>query len=223
MARKAIFLFMAISLLCWWFQGQGFVQSKKNAQRLPAVTQVTESIKSAAPERTQAPMALGPIQHVTRVRPKKLQARDITPSSRAGFEQGGERWRWVDGLVAVAEGTQGIDRALIKETRPGFWLLSGADLPVDTPHLKLVQREDNGLLGIYTGVIRAMGKGEAHAAQPWRSDCPAQVVESYPALDSVLLRAPAGVKDDELSGCLRHTNLFKRVEWEILDRPRGRR
>jgi len=92
------------------------------------------------------------------------------------------------------------------------------DVPVGTETFAVVERSDNGVLGVMTGVLKAMGdRGDGD----FLNECPGEMVESYPALKSHLLR-PSG-EPDEFHNCLTALNRFKRLEWEILDRPRGPR
>lgn len=85
--------------------------------------------------------------------------------------------------------------------------------------LPLVEREDNGLVGIFTGVLKAMGKSGLQNDGQFRSVCPCEINQAYPQLKSYLLETSDGQSHEELKTCLQGTGLFNRLEWEILDHP----
>jgi hypothetical protein len=142
-------------------------------------------------------------------------ARDERPA----LEQSGRRWRWLDGAVAVPSGDPRVAHVTRLSERAGFWVIASGDLPAGMDGMPLVEREDNGLVGIFTGVLKAMGKSGLQDDGQFRSVCPCEVNQAYPQLKSYLLETSDGQSHEELKTCLQGTGLFKRLEWEILDHP----
>lgn len=135
------------------------------------------------------------------------------------LEQKSHRWRWLSGAVAVSSGDERVAQIPRLSERAGFWIIAEGDLPAGVVGFPLLEREDNGLLGIFTGTMKAMGKGQLRSPDQFQTQCPCEIQESYAQLKSYLLKP----KDDnysEFKDCLASTGLFKKLEWEILDRPR---
>lgn len=188
------------------------VVARPNIKRTPAHQPLMFSMQDRRPIR---PAKRAPAQSVLRVDRGKL----TVDSERAPLKQNGRRWRWMSGAVAVSAGDLRVAHLPRLSERPGFWIVAASDLPPTVIGLPLVEREDNGLLGIFTGVLKAIGKSELQNDGQFRSVCACEIEESYPHLKSYLLRPSHGQEHQELSTCLQSTGLFKRLSWEILDHP----
>jgi len=138
------------------------------------------------------------------------------------LEQKSHRWRWLSGAVAVSSSDPRVAGIARLSERAGFWIIAEGDLPGGVEGLPLVEREDNGLVGIFTGVMKAMGKSGLQEASQFQTQCPCEVQESYPQLKSYLLK-PHGDNYSEFKDCLQGLGVFKKLEWEILDHPRTHR
>ncbi len=138
--------------------------------------------------------------------------------ARSGFEQSGRRWRWLSGAVAIRAQDHLAHLPRLSE-RPGFWVIAATDLPAGVAGLPLVEREDNGLVGIFTGVLKAVGKASLQSSGQFQSVCPCEIEQAYPQIKSYLLATGQGQSHVELRTCLEGTGLFKRLDWEILDHP----
>lgn len=138
---------------------------------------------------------------------------------REPVEVSGRRWRWLSGAVAVAAGDPRVAHVSRLSERPGFWVIATSDLPTGVEGFPLVEREDNGLVGIFTGVLKAVGKAGLQHEGQFQSVCPCEIQQSLPQIRSYLLEVPQGQNHEELRTCLKGTGLFKRLEWEILDHP----
>lgn len=154
-------------------------------------------------------------QSVIRLDRQVLQVR----SDREPLEVSGRRWRWMTGAVAVPAGDQRVAHVARISERPGFWVIASGDLPPGMEGLPLVEREDNGLLGIFTGVLKALGKPSLESSGQFQSVCPCEIQQSMPNIKSYLLEVSQAQSHEELRTCLKGTGLFKRLEWEILDHP----
>lgn len=144
---------------------------------------------------------------------------DVT---RPSIQQNGRRWSFVAGVAAVSHGAPGTEHIPVRSGLGGFDVVGESDVPANVESYPIVQREDNGLLGIFTGTIKAVG--ERGPAGGHADDCPGgQVQESYPALKSYLLRSSDAGSAQTYFDCLTNSGRFKRVEWEILDHPRSNR
>lgn len=167
---------------------------------------------------TRAPAAIPrpPAQAAAIQLAPHLQSVDTT---RAGMEQNGRKWRFVEGVRAVLADDPRLARVERLSQRAGFWIIAEADVPAGMESMGLVEREDNGLMGIFTGTLKAMGNKRLKGSGQFLSECPAQIEESYPQINSYLLRSADADGAHDLRDCLVSTGLFKRVEWEILDRP----
>ncbi len=207
-----------------------YVFSPKERVSVVAPALVT---RAATPKVVQAPLVLAP--HVRRpasVVPKKVAPQSalkidrqsvFTREDRPLLVQSGRRWRWLDGAVAVPSDDARVAHVPRLSERAGFWVIASGDLPAGMEGLPLVEREDNGLVGIFTGVLKAMGKPGLQNDGQFRSACPCEINQAYPQLKSYLLEVSAGQSHEELKTCLQGTGLFKRLEWEILDHPRTSR
>jgi|GEM_PF-4562056 len=140
-------------------------------------------------------------------------------SGRDPVEVSGRRWRWLAGAVAVPAGDQRVAHLPRLSERPGFWVIASGDLPAGMEGFPLVEREDNGLIGIFTGVLKAVGKAGLQNEGQFQSACPCEIQQSLPHIKSYLLEVSQGQTHEELRTCLKGTGLFKRLEWEILDHP----
>ncbi len=185
--------------------------------------------KAATPKVVQTPLVLAPhIRRPASVVPKqvasqsalKIDRQAVFPrDDRPMLVQSGRRWRWLDGAVAVPSDDPRVAHVPRLSERAGFWVIASGDLPAGMEGLPLVEREDNGLVGIFTGVLKAMGKAGLKDDGQFRSACPCEVNQAYPQLKSYLIEVSDGQSHEELRTCLQGTGLFKRLEWEILDHP----
>jgi hypothetical protein len=205
--------FVLLLVVVWWF----FPAEKTAGPR--ATVDAVPITRTAVPLGPTALVVRAPAQIIrpvslTKNEVAQLPAHDRVPANLAPIRQSGRQWRQLDGVVAVRTSAR-LPR--VSELH-GFSLVHSGDVPVGTETFPVVERTDNGMLGVMTGVLKALGdKG----AGEFLGDCPGTVVETYPALKSHLLR-PSGEPDDFMN-CLAALNRFKRLEWEILDRPRGPR
>jgi hypothetical protein len=186
-------------------------------------------IKTVVQPVVHKPLVLAP--HIRR--PASVLLKKVAPQSalkidrqnvfargdRPALEQSGRRWRWLDGAVAVPSDDPRVAHIPRLSERAGFWVIASGDLPSGMEGLPLVEREDNGLVGIFTGVLKAMGKPGLQDDGQFRSACPCEINQAYPQLKSYLLEVSNGQSHEELKTCLQGTGLFKRLEWEILDHP----
>jgi len=138
--------------------------------------------------------------------------------ARAPITQGRHRWRFLAGVSAIA-----VDAHDPLARLSGYAIVNSADVPAGVEALSLVKREDNGLVGIFTGVIRAVGeKGQSQGS--FLSECSqGHIQESYPALKSYLLKSNPDQDAQEYFQCLSGLGRFKTLNWEILDHPRSGR
>lgn len=188
-------------------------------------------IVSASPAKrapAQQPLVYQPHARRPAAEPKKmvrpqsvirLQRQALKSEARDPIEVSGHRWRWLTGAVAVPAGDPRVAHVARLSERPGFWVIASGDLPPGMEGLPLVEREDNGLLGIFTGVLKALGKSSLENSGQFQSVCPCEIQQSLPNIKSYLLEVSSGQSHEELRTCLMGTGLFKRLEWEILDHP----
>lgn len=139
--------------------------------------------------------------------------------ARPPIEQNGRRWQFLAGLsaVSVEANVPGEDLGQLS----GYKIVPSSEVPEGVESFSLVKREDNGLVGIFTGVIRAVG--ERGTAGSFQSECPVQVKEAYPELKSYLLKASSEAELQECFQCLSNLQRFRSLDWEILDHPRTNR
>jgi hypothetical protein len=200
-------------LVAWWI----YPADKTVAVKAPAAASAPPVLMA---EPTATPLVVrAPAQSPNPVAKPRNEVAQLPEHDRAFtnapvLRQSGREWRQLDGVVAVRASAR---LPSVSELH-GFSLVRSGDVPAGTETFAVVERSDNGLLGVKTGVLKALGdRGEGEFLQ----DCPGIMVETYPALKSYLLR-PSG-EPDEFHQCLSALNRFKRLEWEILDRPRGPR
>ena len=220
MRRWSVFVILILAAIYFFYPKEQravpAVVSAPNIKRTPAQQPLVFSMHNRRPVR---PPKRAPAQSVLRVDRAKLTVN----SGRPSLEQNGRRWRWMSGAVAVFAGDLRVAHLPRLSERPGFWIVASSDLPAGVVGLPLVEREDNGLLGIFTGILKAIGKSGLNDPGQFYSVCPCEIEESYPQLKSYLLRPSQGQEYQELSTCLQGTGLFKRLDWEILDHPRTSR
>ncbi|MFP5490082.1 MAG: hypothetical protein ACLGG0_01175 [Bacteriovoracia bacterium] len=127
-------------------------------------------------------------------------------------------WKWLEGAVAVKKSALPPGVPVISQ-RPGFVIVASSELPANMVSFPLVERTDNGVKGIFTGVIKAMGGASLESAGQFLSQCPVEMVESFPSIKSYLLKVHSQDELEESMSCLKATGLFKHLEWEILVSP----
>lgn len=139
-------------------------------------------------------------------------------NERAPIVQNEVEWKWLEGAVAVKKSALPPGVPVISQ-RPGFVIVASSDLPANVANFPLVERVDNGVKGIFTGVIKAMGGASLESAGQFLSQCPVEMVESFPSIKSYLLKVHSQDELEESMSCLKATGLFKHLEWEILSSP----
>ncbi|MBY0517028.1 MAG: hypothetical protein K2P81_08980 [Bacteriovoracaceae bacterium] len=144
----------------------------------------------------------------------------ISPSvNTPGFSQNGRLWRWLDGAVAVDSNDSRVRDIPVISRRAGFVIIASGDLPRGVEGLQLVEREDNKLVGIFTGILKAQGSNQLSQSSQFSSQCPCEIKESYPSIRGYLIKS-SEENHEELRTCLQSTGLFKKLEWEILSQAR---
>lgn len=190
----------------------------------PVVTTVT--VPKRLPAQASPTSVSKPVPQV--VQKKKLQTGPIKledydspiDSTRPTIANGKRNWHFISGLSAVAINTPGIPTPL--DVMSGFAVINSGDVPAGVESYSLVKRDDNGLVGIFTGIIKAVGEKGATPGS-FLTECPqGEIKESYPALKSYLLKAHNS-DEQEFFECLSLLRRFKLLEWEILDHPHGHR
>lgn len=153
----------------------------------------------------------------------------LPPSASADASEGEiiinnkRSWKLIKGVRAID-----AHDPLVRDIRPvgklsGFVILRAQDVPAGSTPLRLVRRADNGLVGVFTGIIKAIGEKGSNTGS-FVSDCPqGGIEESWPALKSYLLKASRPSDEGSYFDCLTNLGRFKRLEWEILDHPRSSR
>lgn len=139
-------------------------------------------------------------------------------NERAPIVQNEVEWKWLEGVVAIKKSALPPGVPVISQ-RPGFVVVASSDLPANVVSFPLVERTDNGVKGIFTGVIKAMGGASLESAGQFLSQCPVEMVESFPSIKSYLLKVHSQDELEESMSCLKGTGLFKHLEWEILSSP----
>lgn len=206
----------------WW------VLTPPPELRLKEVLVVKNSPKRAPAQSSSSAPAL-PLLPTPIKRPPTRQVLELPEHStqvdeeRPPLQSGKHRWHFLAGLSAIARGAGGGAGLDGYGEFSGYQILSTADVPAGVESFALVKRADNGIVGIFTRVIRAVGERGAHSAQ-FVNECPqGAILESYPVLKSYLLRAHSSTDDQEYFECLSALGRFKSLDWEILDHPRSHR
>lgn len=186
--------------------------TNQKIERVPAQAKVVVPAKVKPQPLQQKKLQTGPIE---------LSDYDSqVDDARAEIVNGNRRWKFISGLSAVALSTPGIPTPL--DVMSGFAVINSADVPEGVESFSLVKRDDNGLIGIFTGTIKAIGE-KADFPGSFLSECPqGGIKESYPALKSYLLKANSS-EEQAYFECLSSLRRFRRLEWEILDHPHGHR
>jgi hypothetical protein len=139
-------------------------------------------------------------------------------NEKAAIMQNEVDWKWLEGVVAVKKSALPPGVPIIGQ-RAGFVIVASSEVPQNVESFLLVERADNGVKGIFTGVIKAMGGVNLESAGQFLSQCPVEMVESFPAIKSYLLKVHSQDELEESMTCLKSTGLFKHLEWEILSAP----
>jgi len=206
-------IFLSLAVVAWWFYATSKTDVRIEPEKITPAARPSPAVV-IAPSASRSPAQVAAPLNPPRNEVAQLPEHDRDYSTKPPLKQSGREWRYLDGVVAVRPSGQ---LPSLSELH-GFSLVRAADVAVGTETFAVVERSDNGILGVMTGVLKAMGD---RGAGDFLNHCPGEVVESYPALKSHLLR-PSG-EPDEFHYCLTALNRFKRLEWEILDRPRGPR
>ena len=125
-------------------------------------------------------------------------------NERAPILQNEVEWKWLEGAVAVKKSALPLGVLVIAQ-RPGFVIVASSDLPANVANFPLVERVDNGVKGIFTGVIKAMGGASLESAGQFLSQCPVEMVESFPSIKSYLLKVHSQDELEESMSCLKST------------------
>lgn len=222
MAHWRIFLSITLLIIL-----AGVVLTEKKHESPPAIAEETPvrlgEIVVQAPVPLRAPSAALPLQKPGKSKRASfnVDTSQVFPDShRAPVRVNGHVWKWLSGVVAVKEEIAREREISFQTTARGFALVSASEVPAEVESFSLVERADNGLVGVFTGVIVSQSKAPLENLDGLASSCGLSVVQSYPAINSYLFNNLDKSENEESITCLRETGLFKRLEWEILSGPR---
>lgn len=176
-----------------------------------------------APVPLRAPSAALALQKPIKSKQASLNVGDaeaVHDSQRAPLKVAGHVWNWLSGVVAVVEDVAREQGLIIMSSARGFAVVSASEVPAEVESFSLLERADNGLVGVLTGVIVAQSFEPLENPEGVANTCGVSLGQSYPAIKSYLFKKLDKFETEELITCLRETGLFKRLEWEILSGPR---
>lgn len=222
MQHWRIFFFVALIVaLGSWFLSRGVITHAPTVVaeapvRLPEIV-VEAPLVLRAPSATSAPPKLTRAARASFA----LAAGDAyLDPQRPSLKASGHVWNWLSGMVAVPE-ELARERGLgIQSTARGFALVSASEVPPELESFPLLERADNGLVGVLTGVIVSQSFTPLENVDGLARSCGVVLAQSYPAIKSYLFKVLDKSETEDSITCLRETGLFKRLEWEILSGPR---
>ncbi len=136
------------------------------------------------------------------------------------LQVGRKRYELSDSLVAMdlaQAKKQGIEIHKIL----GAWALVNIT-EATLPNFPVVKQVGSENLGVFRGVLKTMSLEILSENGPW-SVCPGEILSAQPEIKVYLIQLKEYASPEELRQCLDETRLFSRLEWEIIDQPRGLR
>lgn len=222
MQHWRIFFFVALFVVL----GSWFLSRPERAHAPSMVAEVPVRLPEIivqAPLVLRAPSAASS-QSKNRSTPRAaftVDAASVYPEpQRPPLRVSGHAWNWLSGVVAVPEELARARGMSIQSSARGFALVSASEVPAEVESFSLLERADNGLVGVFTGVIVTQSFEPLENAEGLARSCGVQVSQSYPAIKSYLFKNLDKTETEDSMTCLRETALFKRLEWEILSGPR---